>query len=143
VNRFTAGRRRHEWFLESVSCALDRIPRARDNAGIGARRRARNLKVKLQELYAWGRAELGESRLNHDTLDPTPDVRPGASQAAQDVYTEFARHIEKRMDQDQTLSHLSRGPATLRRGWRPYALRDGGATKQPLTCRTWNGAARL
>jgi Bifunctional DNA primase/polymerase, N-terminal/Protein of unknown function (DUF3987) len=62
-----------------------------------------SLKVKLQELYAWGRAELGESRLNHDTLDPTPDVRPWASQAAQDVYTEFARYIEKRMDQDQNL----------------------------------------
>jgi hypothetical protein len=36
-------------------------------------------------------------------VDPTPDVRPWASQAAQDVYTEFARHVEKLMDQNEKL----------------------------------------
>jgi hypothetical protein len=61
------------------------------------------LKVALQELYYWGNPELGASRLNHSTLDARPDVRPWASQAAQDVYTEYARHIEKRMDQDDNL----------------------------------------
>jgi hypothetical protein len=61
------------------------------------------LKVALQELYSWGGAGLGTSRLNDDNVDPKPDVRPCASQAAQDVYTEFARHIEKRMDSDHNL----------------------------------------
>jgi hypothetical protein len=61
------------------------------------------LKVALQELYNWGGGSLCTSRLNDVNVDATPDIRPWASQAAQDVYTEYARHIEKRMDQEPEL----------------------------------------
>ena len=61
------------------------------------------LKIALQELYKWGGGGLCTSRLNDITVDATPDVRPWASQAAQDVYTEYARHIEQRMDKEPEL----------------------------------------
>lgn len=46
---------------------------------------------------------LVSGRLNDPEVDREPDVRPWASQAAQDVYTEFSRHIEKLMDANDRL----------------------------------------
>jgi hypothetical protein len=61
------------------------------------------LAMDMQELYSWGGGETSTGRLNDPTVEPEPDERPFASDAAEAVFEEYQAHIDKLMVKNEKL----------------------------------------
>jgi hypothetical protein len=57
-------------------------------------------------LYYWREGDLAAANLNNTILNPRPDVRPWASEAAKAAYRDFSDSLDQRIDRDVDLKHF-------------------------------------